>query len=70
MSDKITDRQLALLCDLAALEEAKLIHPGSEVLAHSGYDEGSTEVEVPGVTTHSGQAMVAEFKRSGRTIFP
>lgn len=67
---EITDRQLALLCDLAALEEAGLINSGYDCRVESGYDAGSLEVEVPGTLTFEGVQMVAEFKRSGKTIFP
>lgn len=70
MSKKISDRQLALLCDLAALEEAGLIEAGCEVSVEPGYDAGSLEAEVPGVVTHEGMKLVSEFKLSGRTIFP
>ena len=67
---KITDRQLALLCDLAALEEAKLINDGYNARVECGYDAGTQEVEVPGTLTYLGVRMVSDFKRSGRTVFP
>lgn len=51
---EITDRQRELLSDLLALERAGLISSGEQVLAHDGYDEGSTMVDVPGVVTFAG----------------
>jgi len=66
----ISDRQLALLCDLAALEAEGLINGGYDAQVTHGYDAGTQEVEVPGTLTHLGGKMVSEFKLSGRTVFP
>ena len=72
MSDqrKITDRQLALLCDLWALERAGLIEPGGEIPVEDEFRDGNPTVEVPGTLTAKGVKTVSDFHQSGRTIFP
>lgn len=66
-SKKITDRQLALLCDLAALEDAGFIDPGGDRDLVE-VDQGNHVLEVPGTVTAEGHQLISEFKRSGRTI--
>ena len=64
-SDKITERQLALLCDLAALQDAGFLgrpETGAEVSEWSG------GVDLPGTVTAKGQKLVQEFYASGHTI--
>lgn len=68
-SDEITDRQLALLSDLAALEDAGMIDKSNETYVEEDYN-GSSIVEVPVGVTAKGQALLAKFRRSGATIFP
>lgn len=65
---ELTDRQLALLSDLHALEGAKMINPGSTEIVGGGYDEGSLEVDVPGTLTAQGRKVVDSFHKSARTV--
>lgn len=48
-----------LLAALIELEDAGLIYRGGTQLAHGGYDEGSTEVELPPVVTHEGRQFIS-----------
>lgn len=52
---KLTKEQIELLRNLAALEDAGLIQSGDTVLVSRGYDEGSSEVEIPSVVTYAGR---------------
>ena len=66
----ITDRQLALLSDLSALEDAGMIWSGGEVPVEYDVLSERDVVETPGGTTAKGQELLARFRRSGATIFP
>ena len=59
---KLTERQRALLADLAALQDAGLISAGDrEAGVRDGYDAGSLEVEIPPTVTWAGR----QFLKSG-----
>lgn len=66
----LSDRQIALLCDLVALEDAGMIDNGTMLMVEPGYDAGSMEAESPGVVTYKGVELVQAFKKSGQTIYP
>lgn len=65
---ELTDRQMALLMDLAKLQICGYIHSAHTVLAQNGYDEGSIEVEMPDIVTYKGIKAIDEHIRSGRTL--
>lgn len=69
-SDQITDRQLALLSDLSALEEAGMIEAGGNDLPIITVDDDNQVIESPGTVTARGQELLARLRRSGKTIFP
>ena len=64
----ITDRQLALLVDLVALQDADLISGRSTELVDVGYDAGSQEVDIPPTVTDDGRRVVEAFLISGKTL--
>lgn len=54
----LTPRQLALLRDLIALEDAGFIQRANWAFVADGYDPGSLQVETPAVVTWEGRAYV------------
>ena len=68
-NNEISNRQLALLCDLAALEEAGMIEKTNIVYVEQDYN-GNDIVELSVGVTSKGQSVIANFRRSGKTIFP
>ena len=66
---EISDRQLALLCDLYALENAGMIEGTNTVYIEQDYN-GSDIVELPASVTLKGRTLIDNFRRSGKTIFP
>lgn len=68
-SKEISDRQLALLSDLAALEKAGMIETGH--IRYTAEDlDGTLFVEILSPITTKGQNLLFEFHASGKTIIP
>jgi hypothetical protein len=63
---QISARALALLQDLAELEDAGLIAREDTSLARNGYDEGSLEIDTPATITPLGRKILALSKDRGQ----
>lgn len=59
----ISSQAADLLKHLCELEDAGLIQKSETVLAGDGYDEGSTEVEIPATVTFKGRQVYAEMRK-------
>lgn len=59
--DRLTEAQIQLLRDLAALQEAGLISNQTRDYANEGYDEGSVEVTHPATVTFEGMKFIKDL---------
>lgn len=60
---RLTERQMQLLADLAALEEAGMI--SSRETVYGDETSWGAQVDLPGVVTASGRAALAQQEKAG-----
>lgn len=62
--DSLTESQIQLLRDLAALQKAGMISDQTSDYAMEGYDEGSVEVTHPATVTHKGMKFIKDLAKT------